>query len=797
MASWLAPLIDPLLYVLAALLCLWLRPLFARGLLLAALIGAAMLSWSFAEQRAAEERYAHQLDDRHLEALVGTVVGPTNAHIGRQQVIVDTGTERIWLTIYQEGATQPRLLPGQQISVLARLKRPIGLRGLGAANRRMQVMAQGASLVATASADDVQILSNGGSLWRPAMQMHSWALARLQPHEPVDGRAIVAALAIGDRSLMSDSLNSAVRAAGLAHLLAVSGMHMAAVVGLVYVLVLWLWCALPWRQRFAPKAVASGVALLAAITFAALTGARPSTCRALLVAALVLLGILCDRRISLLAALAWAAMAMLCWRPALLWDVGFQMSFAATFALAVAFSPKDTPLQFSKPSLGRRFAHTIWSIVRASFWASFATAPFALYHFGEVSPWAIAGNLLAVPIVTLVLLPASLLGIVLSFIWAPIGSAVLEQCVALAELLARLCYQLEAILPMQTRAPLNGLEAVLWVVLGLILVWSRLFPRSSWSFRSRFRWPSVALVFALLVWSRGKGGQSLDVVRVTFVEIGQGDAAVIELPSGQVWLVDGGGMPFVAPTAHGDRQKLAETPARRALLPYLRHRRIEHIDLAIVSHPHPDHFVGLQAVGRRMPIRELWSVHEPAAHPGPYEAWLSKLASAGTIVRAPPLGVARKSERAALEVLWPRYSDSSGAESARAARADPILTVNDNSLVVRLRVGERSVLFAGDIEGEAEGLLIEQLGGDLHADVLKVAHHGSRTSSTAAFVAATQPLVAVISCGRANRFDFPAEEVETRWHSMGAQVLRTDKVGSVTVEIWPSGHLRVSTVDPF
>ena len=798
-SSWLAPQIPALLYVLGAAFCLWqCEPSGWRRLLLCALLGASVSTWRLAQQRSVEDRHAAHLDDREAEPMLGTIVGPTQRLDGRQKIIVETLEERIWLTVYEEpNSSAKTLLPGHRISFLARLKRPVGLRGVGAADRRMQVMAQGASLVGSASADEVRIVGTEVSLWRPAMQMHAWAVDRIGAERGMaDGRAIVAALATGDRGRMSDELSSAVRSAGLAHLLAVSGMHMAAVVALVYFLVIRLWCILPWRQRLAPTAVAAGVALLAAISFAALTGARPSTCRALLVAALVLIGIMCDRKISLLAALAWAAMAMLCWRPVLLWDVGFQMSFSATIALAVVFAPREQPLEFARPTLWRRFANAGWSVVRASFWASFATMPIALYHFGEVSPWAIAGNLLAVPLVTLLLLPASLIGLILSYLWQGLGALVLEQCITLAEFLAQLCYALESIVPMQTRAPFSEWEFFLWTSLGLCLVWRRIVRWPNWNVPRLVHWAALAALLGLLAWSRGQGPKAHDAVRITFVEIGQGDAAVIELPDGQVWMVDGGGLPFVAPNARGDRQKLAETPARQALLPYLRHRRIEQIDVAIVSHAHPDHFVGLQAVAREMPIRELWSVHEIRERPGAYERWLAELEESGTRVEAPHLGIARTSENALLEVLWPVYQEGEPAKS-RAAMADPILTVNDNSLVVRLQVAGRSVLFAGDIEAEAEELLVGRYGDSLRADIVKVPHHGSRTSSTAAFANATRPAVAVISCGRANRFGFPAPEVQERWRSTGAEVLRTDTVGSITVEIEPSGRMHVRTVDPF
>ncbi len=192
-----------------------------------------------------------------------------------------------------------------------------------------------------------------------------------------------------------------------------------------------------------------------------------------------------------------------------------------------------------------------------------------------------------------------------------------------------------------------------------------------------------------------------------------------------------------------------------------------------------------------MPIRELWTVHAPQR--GSYESWLQSLARAGTQVVRPSREGARLGA-ARLEVLWPQYS--SREEETGPVEPDPILSVNDNSLVVRLRVFGRSILFAGDIEREAEELLTERYGAGLRSDLVKVPHHGSRTSSTEAFVSATSPEVAIISCGRANRFDFPDAHVAQRWQAV-ATLLRTDEVGSVTVQIAESGAMWLDTYDPF
>jgi competence protein ComEC len=259
---------------------------------------------------------------------------------------------------------------------------------------------------------------------------------------------------------------------------------------------------------------------------------------------------------------------------------------------------------------------------------------------------------------------------------------------------------------------------------------------------------------------------------VTFLDVGQGDAAIVELPDGAVWLVDAGGNPGAPDLAHA----AATGDAIAATLAVYGHTSI---DLAIISHPHPDHYLGLAALA--LPIGELWTADESALPPhAPEPASLPAITSAlGVRVVHPPLGIARTEAGVELAVLAPAYE-------AREA-ADPVRSVNDNSLVVAIRYAGRTVLFTGDVEAEGEDALVA--GGLGAVDVVKVAHHGSPTSSTAAFVAATRPAVAVISCGVANRFGFPSPAVVRRWSAAGARVERTDQGGAITIEITADGAL--------
>ena len=208
----------------------------------------------------------------------------------------------------------------------------------------------------------------------------------------------------------------------------------------------------------------------------------------------------------------------------------------------------------------------------------------------------------------------------------------------------------------------------------------------------------------------GREGHPRGVLRITVNDVGQGDSALIDLPDGKLMLVDGGG--FVGSPVD---------PGRSVLLPLLRARRRERIDIAVLTHPHPDHFIGLASTLREVNVGELWDTgqgREQGAGPT-YAALIDDLRRRGVPIRGPAelCGPERLVGGARLQVFAPCPS------------FDPTLGANDNSFVIRLAHGARSILLTGDAESIEEGRLLAD-GPSLRADILKVGHHGSRTSTT-------------------------------------------------------------------
>jgi competence protein ComEC len=305
-----------------------------------------------------------------------------------------------------------------------------------------------------------------------------------------------------------------------------------------------------------------------------------------------------------------------------------------------------------------------------------------------------------------------------------------------------------------TTLPLNALGVLFcyMVLASLFFLWGRMRP-------------IAVIASALGLYLAYRAPLENHLLRVTFFSIGQGDSILIETPDQKTILIDGGG----AAVGHDD-------PGARAILPMLRARGITSIDLMVLSHPHPDHFGGLASVAEEVEVRAFW--HNGGYAPDPRFQRL--LAATKDVTFAPQdgensyEGFVSDWGAVSIEMLGPVYQNV-----ARSFEDE-----NDNSLVLRLTYKERSILFTGDAESIAEEAMISS-GKSLKADVLKIGHHGSRSSTTDAFLDAVNPEVVVICLGKKNKYGFPHKEVADRLVERQLSTWRTD-AGAVILET--DGH---------
>jgi competence protein ComEC len=667
----------------------------------------------------------------------------------------------------------PDFGPGEIIACEARLRALRGSRNPGLPDPMLALRAAGLDALAVVSGPEAirRLAEPFGVGPRRAAFLARRALRAAVNRVGGEPGALLATTVLGARRGVSADIEEGFRAAGATHVLSVSGLHLAAVAGCFFVVVRWLAARVPGLPLWIdPRAVAAVAGVPAIGFFTLLTGEAIATERSALMLSIGMAGFVVGRRASSGPAIAATALVLLAARPLELLDVSLQLSLASVAGLA-----------FGARVLGRRPARGRSRLARIGHWfgrfgaataaATASTAPLVAHWFGEVAPLSALGNLALVPLVELVVVPVGLAGATLGALTPALGRPVLWLAGRAAGVALAIAAAFRAHAPLWLcRAPNLFETAALTLAGGLAL--SALGARG----RARRLRTTAALAAA------GLAAGSLfarDFVRrhdrdlvVTFLDVGQGDAAVVEAPGGAVMIVDGGG------TRDGSYD-----PGARVVEPFLRARGIGRVDLVALSHPHPDHLGGLFRVLERFDVGTFWSSGDDGRNPE-YRRLLAVAARRGAtlgLVGPRALGAAD------LRPLGP-FVSAAGGERVGAPEG---LGVNDASLVLRVAYGGQAVLFPGDLEADGEGELAgrRDVGDPVGADLLKVPHHGSRTSSSTELLDAVRPRVGVISLGWRNQFHFPAPEVLARYAARGVTVLRTDRDGAITVRLAPDRGL--------
>ena len=583
--------------------------------------------------------------------------------------------------------------------------------------------------------------------------------------EPEAGLA--AGILIGLRDRVDRGVAAAFTTAGVSHVVAISGWNIAIVAAAI--------AAVAGRVGRRRRTVVTAVAIVGYIAFA---GASPSVLRAGAMAGVVLLARESGRAGRAAAALGWAAALLLLVEPSLIGDAGFQLSTLATGGLIAWATPLTERLD---RVTGGRLPRWLSESLGVSLAAQAATLPIVLASFGRLALIAPVVNLLIVPIVA----PAMAAGLVallggalvamgapsgVGLVMATPGWVALRLIIGIVEVAAAVPLASVAFEPM-VGAALGGASVV---VAAAVVAWrrrvSRARPRAAQrtvaeprstsqrpAHSMSMRLASGALIVAVAVAGAVVVTRSAGIARVTVLDVGQGDAILVEGSAGGRLLVDGGPDP--------DRLLVA---LDRRIPPWDRR-----IDILVLSHPHEDHVAGLVMLLDRYKVDR---VLEPGmAGTGPsYTAWLDRVGP-GSGRRRASIGAGDRLsvDEVRLLVLWPRR----GAVPVEAPASGS--EINNLSVVLLATIGERRFLLSGDIEEEIDAELLA--GGVPRLDLLKVAHHGSRTATTESFLAAVRPRVAIVSAGVGNRYGHPTQATLDRLARAGARVYRTDRDGSVSV----------------
>ncbi len=737
------------------------------------------------------------VSSRETALLSGCVVEPSIFFAGRDQFTLELApgaATRVTLAI-KDGEPPPDLAYGQPLEFEARLRAIRNFHNPGAfdfvnysARRQIYWTAS-----VSPGAEIKRLPGRCGSLfWKAIFDLRSAALRRIDRlyagNDYADG--MMQAILIGETTKLEKVWTDHFRRTGTFHALVISGLHITVIAGFLLFLL---------RLCFVPEMSALAATAVVAWLYALVTGWNAPVVRASAAFTLYLVGRYFYRRGRLLNLLAAVAIGYLLYDPAQLFEASFQLSFLSVAALGtlavpimertsgpfvqglrnlneIRRDPRMAPRVAAFRLELRLLAETLWHYVplpresivgglgllcRLAFYVYetvvLSTAiqigvalPMAIY-FHRVSFTGFSANVFIVPLLTL----AVPVGFVAIFTNWSVPAKAAELLLLASEKIADWHVRYEP----DWRVP----NPPVWLCLAFaaaLAILALVMGRSRW-----LRWPAVIAVlalFGLVYWSPFPPEVQPGVLELTAIDVGQGDSLFLAFPDGKLMLIDGGGI-----LTYGRKTKAKLDIGEDVVSPYLWTRGISHLDVIACSHMHDDHVGGVPALIDNFHPRELWT---GATQDSPNLRLIeSKARRRGIKIISMTAGRNFSYGGTEIEVLSPPADYEPGPEAK-----------NNDSLVLRVSYGKRKFLLTGDMEKEMEFRLI---GDDrkLHSDVLKVGHHGSRTSSTDVFLDAVLPTFAIISDGFENSFGHPNRDVLARLAAHHAGILRTDTEGAITI----------------
>lgn len=567
----------------------------------------------------------------------------------------------------------------------------------------------------------------------------------IQSQLPAREAALLQALLIGYRGEIPFELREAFTNLGVVHILAVSGLH----VGFVMLIFMGLFgmFRLPYRYRVL-------LTLGGLLFYALLTNLKPPVVRASLMGSLLLTSTLFERKTDVFNVLALSALIILILNPLELFQAGFQLSFSAVLSIVFLypkfkslFMPKSRRSRFHDIPIVRHLLELLF----VSMAAFFGTLPFMILYFNRLPNFALLANVVIIPLV--------FCGIACGML-AALGYWLLPVLAGFySEASWFFLHVLIGLVEWGNKLPLAYLEMYqFWLLQAIFYVLGLLLMTNLKHLRVR-RW-LVIYVLALanlFVW-RSIRKERHDF-QITYLDVGQGDAALLKFPKGQKMLIDGG------PRA------LDYDAGRWVVAPYLIRQGIQRLDAVVVSHTEADHLGGVPYLLRHFEVREVWDNGQfrKTALQREYLALVDSLQ------------IKRRVLRAGTRILDFAPVSVSVLHPTDGFLAKPHLTLNDGSLTLKFSYGEVDFLFVGDVERQGESQIV-RYGNLLASEVLKIGHHGSQTSSSPAFLKLAHPKLAVISVGQMNKFGHPDAVVLNRLRKLDADILRTDESGAIILK---------------
>lgn len=633
----------------------------------------------------------------------------------------------------------PSIKYGDSLYIEGEFKQPEEARNYKGYNYKQYLKTK--KIIGTVELEKVKILksSNGSFIHNIQKYIRDTINGTLTDEE---GNLLLAIL-LGDKDKLSEDIQESFKTSNLSHMLAVSGAHVSYIIlGLTYVL----------QNSIIGKKNGKIVCIIFLLAFMAITNFTPSVTRACIMAILTLFSSIIYRKSDVYTNISVAALITLIFNPYSLLDLGFQLSYGGTIGIIIFIK------RIQEKKSNSKVINYIKQMALVSIYANIIIIPIMMYHFNTVSFTFIISNIMASPILGIIVITGFL------FIIASITVKPLTRLIAI--FIKPILSILIKISQICSKLPFSNILVVTPYMFNVISYYAIILYCIKSKKNNKCKIIICLLIVLILInFIIYIFPQKL---RIFFIDVGQGDSTLIITPDIKTVLVDGGG---------SDSFDVGE----KVLLPYLLDRRILKVDYVLISHFDTDHCGGILTIMEKVKVKNI-IISEQAEHSENYERFkklmIHKKIRLIEVKKGDKIKIGRYSE---FKILFP---------TSRLLSENPL---NNNSIVAQFNYNNFKMLFTGDIEKLAEQQILKTEKAEIRADILKVAHHGSKTSSIPEFIKAVRPRIALIGVGKNNTFGHPNQQTIKNLENIKCRIYRTDLQGEIIIKIDQKGRMNVKS----
>lgn len=633
----------------------------------------------------------------------------------------------------------PSIKYGDSLYIEGEFKQPEEARNYKGYNYKQYLKTK--KIIETVELEKVKILksSNGSFIHNIQKYIRDTINGKLTDEE---GNLLLAIL-LGDKDKLSEDIQESFKTSNLSHMLAVSGAHVSYIIlGLTYVL----------QNSIIGKKNGKIVCIIFLLAFMAITNFTPSVTRACIMAILTLFSSIIYRKSDVYTNISVAALITLIFNPYSLLDLGFQLSYGGTIGIIIFIK------RIQEKKSNSKVINYIKQMALVSIYANIIIIPIMMYHFNTVSFTFIISNIMASPILGIIVITGFL------FIIASITVKPLTRLIAI--FIKPILSILIKISQICSKLPFSNILVVTPYMFNVISYYAIILYCIKSKKNNKCKIIICLLIVLILInFIIYIFPQKL---RIFFIDVGQGDSTLIITPDKKTVLIDGGGSDSF-------------DVGKKVLLPYLLDRRILKIDYVLISHFDTDHCGGILTIMEKVKVKNI-IISEQAEHSENYERFkklmIHKKIRLIEVKKGDKIKIGRYSE---FKILFP---------TSRLLSENPL---NNNSIVAQFNYNNFKMLFTGDIEKLAEQQILKAEKAEIRADILKVAHHGSKTSSIPEFIKAVKPKIALIGVGKNNTFGHPNQQTIKNLENIKCRIYRTDLQGEIIIKIDQKGRMNVKS----